>query len=407
MAPLPVSDCVVVGAGPAGLAVSAALAGHGVEHVVLERDRVAETWRTQRWDSFRLNTPGWMNQMLGEQAHREFLDGAEVIHHLEALAAERPVRQAVRVDELAPSSDGYVMQTEDGMIRARSVIVATGDQNVPRLPPVAQTLPDSIAQYHTGSYRGSGSLPAGGALVVGSAQSGCQIAEDLLSAGRRVVIATSPAARLPWRHRGRDSLEWLVEAGFMDQQPQDLPDPAMIKAVQPIVGSGGHSLSLQWLARSGATLVGRPLGVSSYLLTFDDSANANIAAGDTAAARMRGMMDELIRKRGLDAPPMEADDTDTPVCLDPPIALNLREEDISSVVWCTGFTSDFSWLAAELRDTDGKPRRDGIRGTTPGLWYSGLRWLTRRRSAFLFGFPDDAETIANGVKTHLEQQSRR
>ena len=212
MASLPVSDCVVVGAGPAGLAVSAALAAHGVEHVVLERDRVAETWRTQRWDSFRLNTPGWMNQMLGEQAHREFLDGAEVIHHLEALAAERPVRQAVRVDELAASSDGYVMQTEAGVIRARSVIVATGDQNVPRLPPVAQTLPDSIAQYHTGSYRGPGSLPAGGALVVGSAQSGCQIAEDLLCAGRRVVIATSPAARLPWRHRGRDSLEWLVEA---------------------------------------------------------------------------------------------------------------------------------------------------------------------------------------------------
>ena len=237
---------------------------------------------------------------------------------------------------------------------------------------------------------------------MGSAQSGCQIAEDLLSAGRRVVLATSPVGRLPWRHRGRDSLEWLVDAGFFDQRPQDLPDPSMINAAQPIVAAGGRSLSLQSLARSGATPVGRPLAMTGDSLLFDDNVKTNIAAGDVFAARVRTMIDELIRQRGLDAPPSDPDDTDLPIDLNPPTALNLRDEDINSVVWCTGFTGDFSWLIPELVDDDGQPRRDGVSGPMPGLWYVGLRWLTRRRSAVLFGFPDDAATIADAVKTQLD-----
>jgi len=160
------------------------------------------------------------------------------------------------------------------------------------VPPVANTLPDWIAQQHTADYREAGSLPPGGVLVVGSAQSGCQIAEDLLSAGRRVVFATSPAGRLPWRHRGRDSLEWLVDAGFYDQRPQDLPDPSMINAAQPIVAAGGRSLSLQSLTRSGAMLVGRPLSMTGDSLLLDDSVEANITAGDVFAARVRTIVDE-------------------------------------------------------------------------------------------------------------------
>ena len=402
MAGQPVIDCAVVGAGPAGLAVSAALAVSGVDHVVLERGLAGETWRTQRWNSFRLNTPGWMNQMLGGQARGAFAAGAEVVQRLEGLAAERPVRSGTHVAGLVPNGDGYVLQTSDEVLQARAVVVATGDQNVPRVPPVANTLPDWIAQQHTADYRGAGSLPAGGVLVVGSAQSGCQIAEDLLSAGRRVVFATSPAGRLPWRHRGRDSLEWLVDAGFYDQRPQDLPDPSMINAAQPIVAAGGRSLSLQSLTRSGATLVGRPLSMTGDSLLLDDSVEANITAGDVFAARVRTIVDEFIRQRGLAAPPSDPDDTDTPVDVNPPTALHLRDEGINSVIWCTGFTGDFSWLIPELLDTSGRPRRDGATGPLPGLWYVGLRWLTRRRSGLLFGFPDDAETIAEAVKAHLD-----
>jgi putative flavoprotein involved in K+ transport len=401
-----VLDCAVIGAGPAGLAVSGALATRGVDHLALERGQAGESWRTQRWESFRLNTPGWMNHMLGDQQRYQYLERIAVVERLDALAANCPIRTGVRVVDLALGRNGYLIQTDDEMIQARTVVVATGDQNVPRLPAIAQTLPAWIAQFHTATYRGPASLTPGGVLVVGSAQSGCQIAEDLLFAGRRVVIATSPVTRLPWSHRGRDSLEWLTDAGFWDQRPQDLPDPAMIRAPQPVLGSGGHSLSLQWLARHGATLTGRPVSLSDDLLIFDDTAEANIAAGDAGAARLRGVMDEQIRRTGLDAPSFVPEETDAPISLDAPTALHLRDEDITSIVWCTGFTGDFSWLSSELRNPDGLLRRDGVRGARPGLWYAGLRWLTRRRSAIFFGFLGDAEVIGDEVKAQLEQEAR-
>jgi putative flavoprotein involved in K+ transport len=395
-------DCVVVGAGPAGLAGSAALAERGVEHVVLDRGRAGESWRTQRWDSFRLNTPGWMNQLLGEQARDAFLTGAEVVQRFERLAADHPVRSGVQVERLSPAGGGYDLLTGDGELRARTVVVATGDQNVPLVPALAGTLPARVAQYHAADYRGPGALPAGGVLVVGSAQSGCQIAEDLLAAGRRVVLATSPAGRVPWRHRGRDSFEWLVEAGFFDQRPQDLPDPAAMRAAQPIVASGGRSLSLQALARAGATLVGRPVAVAGERVTFDDSVAANVAAGDAFAARVRALVDEVIGRRGVDAPPAEPDHTDEPVDLRPPAALDLRADEVASVVWCTGFTGDFAWLdPALVAGADGQPRRQDATAPAPGLWYLGLRWLTRRKSSILFGFGDDAATVADAVRAHL------
>jgi len=401
-----VIDCVVVGAGPAGLAASAALTAHDVEHVVLERGRVGESWRTQRWDSFRLNTPGWMNELLGEQARDAFATGAEVVQRLEKVAADAPVRAGVGVARLRQRGDGYALETSGGDLHARTVVVATGDQNVPRVPALARTLPDRVAQYHTADYRGPGMLPAGAVLVVGSAQSGCQIAEDLLAAGRRVVLATSPAGRFTWRHRGRDTIDWLVEVGFFDQRPRDLPDPSVMRAAQPIIASGGRSLSLQALARAGATLVGRPAAVAGERVTFDDSAAANVAAGDAFAARVRGMVDDFIRRRGLDAPPLEPDDTDAPVDLDPPVALDLRADEVASVVWCTGFTGDFSWLDPALVDADGQPRHQDGAAPAPGVWYVGLRWLIRRSSGILHGFPGDAATVAAAVRAQLLESGR-
>jgi putative flavoprotein involved in K+ transport len=394
-------DCVVVGAGPAGLAASAALTARGVEHVVLERGRVGESWRTQRWDSFRLNTPGWMNQLLGEQAPDRYAAGVDVVQRLERLAADAPVRSGARVARLASAGDGYALRTGGGDLRCRGVVVATGDQNLPQVPALAQTFPDRVAQYHTADYRGAWQLPAGAVLVVGSAQSGCQITEDLLAAGRQVVLATSPVGRVPFHHRGRESVEWLVEAGFMDQRPRDLPDPSVMRAAQPILAPG-RGLSLQALARAGVTLVGRPVAVNGERVSFDGSAKANVAAGDVFAARMRAMVDEIIRRRGLDAPPVELDDHDTPVALDPPRSLDLRTEEVGSVVWCTGFRGDFSWLDPALVDLDGQPRHQDAAAATPGLWYIGLRWLIRRRSSLLFGFPDDAATVADAVRTHLD-----
>jgi putative flavoprotein involved in K+ transport len=394
-------DCVVVGAGPAGLAASAALTAHQVEHVVLERSRVGETWRTQRWDSFRLNTPGWMNKMLGEQPRDAFATGAEVVQRLEKVAADAPVRAGVGVERLVSDGDGYALATSGGDLHAPTVVVATGDQNVPRVPALARMLPDRVAQCHTAGYRGPGALPDGAVLVVGSAQSGCQIAEDLLAGGRRVVLATSPAGRFTWRHRGGDTIQWLIEAGFFDQRPRDLPDPSVMRAAQPIVASGGRSLSLQALARAGATLVGRPVAVDGERVGFDDSVMANVAAGDAFAARARGMIDELIARRGLDAPPYEPDDTEGPVDLDPPRDLDLREHGIAGVVWCTGFAGDFSFMDQRLLGADGQPRHEDAAAAAPGLWFVGLKWLVRRSSGILHGFPRDAAAVAAAVRAHL------
>jgi len=238
-------------------------------------------------------------------------------------------------------------------------------------------------------------------LVVGSAQSGCQIAEDLRAGGRRVVLATSPVGRVPFRHRGRETIEWLAEAGFMDQRPRDLPDPSVMQAAMPIIAPG-RGLSLPALAGAGVTLAGRPVAVDGERVTFDDSVAANVAAGDAFAARARAMVDEIIRRGGLDAPPAEPDEHDVHVDLDPPAWLDLHAEEVGSVVWCTGFTGDFSWLDPALVELDGQPRHADGAGPVPGLWYLGLRWLVRRRSSLLFGFPDDAATIANAVRAHLD-----
>jgi putative flavoprotein involved in K+ transport len=393
-------DAVVVGAGPAGLAASVALADHGVEHLVLERDRVGATWRAQRWDSFRLNTAGWMNLMLGRQARHAYATGQEVVQRLERLAAGRPVRESVRVARLAPGRDGWALATDDGEVLARTVVVATGDQNQARVPALAQRLPGRVAQLHAADYRGPGQLPGGAVLVVGSAQSGCQIAEDLLAGGRRVILATSPVGRVPIRHRGRETVEWLAEAGFMDQRPRDLPDPSVMRAAMPIIAPG-RGLSLPALARAGATLAGRPVAVDGERVDFDDSVAANVAAGDAFAARARAMVDDLIRRGGLDGPPAEPDEHDAHVDLDPPASLDLRAEEVGAVVWCTGFGGDVSWLDPSLVGADGQPRHADGAAPAPGLWYLGLRWLRRRCSGILLGFPGDAAWVAGAVKAHL------
>jgi putative flavoprotein involved in K+ transport len=392
-------DAAVVGAGPAGLAASAALGARGVEHVVLERGRAGQSWRG-RWDSFRLNTPGWMNPMLGGQARDAYAGGAEVVRRLEQLAAGCPVREGVRVARLAPAGGRWAVATDDGELLARTVVVATGGENLPKLPGLARRLPARVAQFHSADYRRPAQLPEGAVLVVGGAQSGCQITEDLLRSGRRVVLATSPVGRVPFRHRGRETLEWLIEAGFMDQRPRDLPDPSLLRAPQPILAPG-RGLSLPALARAGASLAGRLVSVEGERVVFDDSVAANVAAGDAFAARARAMADESIRRRGLDAPAAEADEHDAHVELDPPSSLDLRAEEVGSVVWCTGFGGDVSWLDPALVGADGLPRQEDGAAPVPGLWYLGLRWLRRRASGILFGFPGDAAWVADAVKAHL------
>lgn len=394
-------ECVVVGAGPAGLATSAALSERGVDHVVLERHEVGHSWRTQRWDSFRLNTPGWCNLMLGNFEHDDYATAPEVVARLGGLAQALPVQQHTPVESLDRAGSDYVLRTPGGELRTPAVVLATGDQNVPQVPAVAQHLPERVHQLHAAEYRNADQLPDGAVLVVGSAQSGCQIAEDLVAAGRRVYLATSRVSRFPWHYRGRDTIEWLAGAGFFDQRPQDLEDPAMVHAPQPVVASGGRSLSLQLLGRSGVTLLGRIVSVEGRTMTFDDSAVANVRFGNESASRVCTMIDTLIERTGLDAPPAEPDESGGPVAVEVGTALDFQAAGVNSVIWCTGFTGDFSWVHLPVLNDLGLPQHDAGATSEPGIWLVGLTWLTRRKSGILFGFPDDAAAIADQVSARL------
>jgi putative flavoprotein involved in K+ transport len=402
-----VIDCVIVGAGPAGLAASHALTAAGLDHMLLEQGQVGHTWRTQRWDSLHLNNPGWMNPMLGPQSPRSYLAVAEVVERLQLLAAHAPIRQHTPVIRLLRDNTAWILRTDSGLIRARTVVVATGGENVPRTPPLARLLPGRIQQLHAATYRRPTQLPPGAVLVVGSAQSGYQISEELLGAGRRVVLATSKVGRAPARHRGRDTVAWLAECGFFDQRQQDLLDPSIVHAPQPLLAPGGRSASLQTLARSGATLAGRLVAVDGERLHFDASVPANIAAADAFADRIRTTLDAYIHRTGRPAPQAEPGDAERPIDLEPPTTLDLGAAGIGSVVWCTGYTGDFSWLDPVLLGRTGHPVHHGTAGGLPGLWYIGQRWLTHRSSGNFLGFPTDALTVATAVATALRKHPRR
>lgn len=400
--PVGTIESVVVGAGPAGLAASAALTDRGIEHVVLDRGRVGQTWHDQRWDSLRLNNPGWMNAMLGPQAPDTYLTAREVLSRLGALAGACPVREFTPVSRLIPDNGQWRLLVGAGSIQARTVVIATGGENQPRTPGMSRRVPGWIVQYHAAEYRNPGQLPEGAVLVVGSGQSGCQIAEELQAAGRRVVLATSPIGRAPARYRGKDTVKCLFQSGFFDQRTLDVPDISITRQPQPLIAPGGRALSLQSLARGGVCLAGRLTGVENGTVTFDESAPANVAAGDVLAARIAAILERIICSPdpGLPDEPDEA--AAGPIELDPFRRLHLRAANVGTIIWSTGYTGDFTWLPTDLVDADGQPRHHNTAATTPGVWYIGLRWLTHRASGNFLGFPTDARTVADAVAAHLD-----
>ena len=293
--------CAVVGAGPAGIAISRELVRRGVDHVVLERDDIASTWRNQRWDSFRLNTSDWMNDMLAPLEPGSFPSRDEVIGLLGQLADGLPVRPGTAVSRVRREGDGFSLIASGGEIRASSVVVASGLLNLARVPAAARGLPDDVLSISGADFRGSDALPVGGVLVVGGGQSGVQIAEDLAVAGRRVLLSTCQVGRFNWNYRGSETFRWLDDMGFWTQRPVDLPDQAMMRATQPLVGSGGRTLSLPMLARLGVTLLGRLTDVVDGCAVFDESGAANVAFGDQRWSMTCHLIDAYIAAQGLRA----------------------------------------------------------------------------------------------------------
>ncbi|MEA2662717.1 MAG: putative flavoprotein involved in transport [Chloroflexota bacterium] len=404
-------DVVVIGAGHAGLAASRRLADAGLDHVVLERGEVGESWRAQRWDSFALNTPNRMNRLPGAGPDASDPDAFEPrdawTARLDRYAETHglPVRRHTTVVRVERDGEAFLVSREPGdPIRARNVIVAAGLINVPRIPAIADGLDRRVGRLTAGTYRRPDTLEPGAVLVVGSAQSGCQIAEDLLDHGREVYLATGTVGRLPRRMRGRDTLVWMTETGWMDERPADLPDPAMMRMPQPQisgVGPRGRTVSLQSLAARGVQLLGRLAGVDGATLGFGSDLAAHVRFADEMSRRMRADVDRHIAAAGLDAPPSDPDPADEPAS-DPeaftgPAELDLVDRGISTVIFTTGFNADLSWLRVPTLDERGAPIHDEGRSPVDGLWFLGVPWMRQRKSGNIWGAMDDSAHVAGQI----------
>lgn len=406
-------DAVVVGAGHAGLAVSQRLAAAGLDHLVLERGAVGESWRSQRWDSFRLNTVNRMNSLPGSPYDGDAPDAFEHrddwVARLERYVARHalPVRTRTAVRAVRVVDGGFIVLAEDGEHRTRTVVVASGMLHAPKLPPAASGLDPGIVRLTTGTYRGPAQLPPGAVLVVGSAQSGVQIAEDLLAAGRTVYLASGRVGRAPRRLRGRDLLVWMTENGWFDQRPSDVPDPAMLRWAQPQisgVGPGGHTVSYRSLRARGVTLLGCFVACDGVRARFADDLPANVAFADEVARQLAAIVEAHIARSGIAAPPTEPDPANEPSdprSFEAPAELDLRDRGITTVIFSTGFTADCSWLPAPAQDGAGLPQhREGVAGV-PGLWFVGLPWMRTRKSGIIWGAREDSEHVVAQVRAHL------
>ncbi|HTQ89877.1 MAG TPA: NAD(P)-binding domain-containing protein [Streptosporangiaceae bacterium] len=408
-------EVLVIGAGQAGLALSWQLSQRGVEHLVLEQGRTGQAWRSRRWDSFRLVTPNWFIRLPGQPAGLTpgwpdaFMSAVEMASALGryAAAVRAPVKTGVRVVSLRYADPGYLVRAEEGSgqsvieFRALNVVAATGAYQRPHLPPGCTEPGLGIAVVPSDAYRNPAQLPSGGVLVVGSGQSGVQIADDLIRAGRRVFLSAGGCGWVPRRYRGRDIACWLVEMGLLERTVDTLPAPAARLACFPQVSGarGGCDLNIHTLAATGVIIHGRVLGLSEGQVRVADDLPASLAAADAFAAGIRSAIDGHARKLGL--PQAPADDWPTPPALQlrslPGGELNLRAAGITSLICATGFRHDFSWINPPIASRHGFPEHR--RGVTqlPGLYVLGLPWLHKWKSATLLGVGEDAQYIAEHI----------
>ncbi|MFM9372032.1 flavin-containing monooxygenase [Streptomyces sp. Da 82-17] len=401
------TEVVVVGAGQAGVAMSEHLGAHGIPHLVLERHRIAERWRSERWDSLVANGPAWHDRFPG----REFPDVApdafpskeQVADYFVAYAEKigAPVRCGVDVTAVCKRQGrpGFRVETSAGTVDARFVVAATGPFQQPVIPPV---VPDGAVdvQIHSSRYRNPGQLPDGAVLVVGAGSSGVQIADELRRSGRRVFLSVGPHDRPPRRYRGRDFCWWLGVLGLWDL---DTPPQGAAHVTIAVSGArGGHTVDFRALAADGVELVGMTAGYDDGVLRFAPDLAESIARGDEKYLGLLRAADAYVERNGLDLPaePEAHLLGPDPDCVTAPrLELPLAEAGLTSIVWATGFTADYGWLQVDAFDADGRPdQRRGV-SAEPGVYFLGLPWLSRRGSSFIWGAWHDAKYIADHIAT--------
>lgn len=396
-------DVAIIGAGQAGLATSHELTEAGIEHVVLEQGRLGETWRT-RWDSFCLVTPNWSVRLPGHPYDGDDPDGFmprdEIVAYLERYAAgfSAPVREGIEVTSLAEAPDGgFLLRTSDGEIRARSVVVATGAYQRAHRPEPAGSLPAGLPQIDVQAYRSPAELPPGRVLVVGSGQSGCQIAEELRESGREVFLACGRAPWSPRRIGEHDLMWWALETGFFDQTVEQLPAPAARLAANVLATgrNGGHDLHLRTLREAGVTLLGHFLGAEGQRARFADDLGGSVAWGDERYRELTGRVSSLVEERGLPAPSLAE-----PASFDGAAPQELDLSGVGVVIFAGGFRPDYgSWVDVPgAFDELGFPlHADGASSAAAGLYFVGVHFLRTRKSSLLCGVGEDAVVVARQI----------
>lgn len=398
-------NTLVVGAGQAGVAMSEHLGKQGISHVVLERSRIAEAWRTARWDSLVANGPVWHDRFPGKTFDSieddAFAPKERVADYFADYAKEisAPIRCGVAVTSVIPKPDGagFLVETSDGTYEADNVVAATGPFQRPIIPPLVPE-GEGIMQIHSQAYRNPAQLPDGAVLVVGAGSSGTQIADELMQAGRRVYLSVGPHHRPPRRYRGKDFVWWLGVLGIWDLK---VPAPNTEHVTIAVSGAyGGKTVDFRRLAHAGMTLVGMTRSYNGGVMQFAPDLKDNIALGDANYLSLLDQADAYSTREGLDFP-LEPDARtfpETPACVsDPLLELDLKAAGVTTIIWATGYAFDFGWLKLDAFDDRGRPVHERGVSKVPGLYFLGLPWLSRRASSFIWGVWHDAAYLAERI----------
>ena len=402
----------MIGAGHAGLAVSHFLSQRSIDHVVIERGEVANTWRTERWDSLRLLTPNWQSRLPGHEYDGDDPDGymtmPEVIEFIDSYAktVDAPLRTHTTVKSLRPNHDGYETVTDDGTWSSPTVMLATGGFNLANTPAIAHGVPGSIETVTPLQYRGPDQLPGGDVLVVGASATGIQIAEEVHASGRPVTLSVGEHVRLPRVYRGKDIMWWLDRTGVLDERYDEVDDLVRARNIPSpqLVGTPERrTLDLNALTDQGVRLVGRVAGIVDGRAQLSGSLRNLCNLADLKMDRLLGTIDDWVVEHGLERE-VEASHrfARTRVEESPPLSLELADGRISTIIWATGFRPDYSWLHARVLDRRGRLRHDaGVVTGAPGLYRIGLNVLRRRKSTFIHGAGDDARDLTDHLAAYV------
>ena len=406
---------IVIGAGHGGLAMSRCLSDRSIDHVVLERREVANSWRTERWDSLRLLTPNWQCRLPGHAYHGDDADGfmtmPEVVEFIAGYAKDigAPVQTGTTVTSVRRTDDGYRVTTDQGEWQCLTVVLATGAFNAPRVPVVSEAVPASVTTLTPMEYRNPDELAEGGVLVVGASATGVQIAHEIQRSGRPVTLAVGEHVRGPRVYRGRDIHWWMEAAGVLDERYDEVDDIVRARRVPSMQLAGSPeraTFDLNALTSIGVTLVGRLAGIRGCRAQFSGSLRNKCELADLKLDRLLDTIDEWATANGMDdsvSPPHRFQPT--VVSQPPSLDLDLASGAIETIIWATGFRPDYSWLDVMVLDEKGMVRHDGGVVDSPGMYLIGTPFLRRRKSSFIDGARDDAQDLIVALTAYLDRQA--